>query len=86
MSKLVVAVALVVTLTGCAYNPSFYEETRKMDNSLHNQSMGWFIVSLIKNGERKASIFIGAFLYSIESDKISIFSELGFVAERFKKL
>ena len=40
MSKLVVAVALVVTLTGCAYNPSFYEETRKMDNSLHNQSMG----------------------------------------------
>ncbi len=40
MSKLVVAVALVVTLTGCAHNPSFYEETRKMDNSLHNQSMG----------------------------------------------
>lgn len=40
MHKLVVLLAMVATLGACAYNPAFYEETRMMDNTLHNKSMG----------------------------------------------
>ena len=51
MTKSFVLIALLIALSACAYNPAFYEETRKMDNTLHNKSMGWFIVNAIKDGE-----------------------------------
>ena len=40
MTKSFVLIALLVALSACAYNQAINKETRKMDNTLHNKSMG----------------------------------------------
>ena len=40
MAKFVVMLAMMTILSACAHKPAFYEETRMMDNTLHNKSMG----------------------------------------------
>ncbi|WP_353143088.1 hypothetical protein [Acinetobacter pragensis] len=40
MSKLIIAVMTVATLSACAFDPVSYEQLRQAENLQHNRTMG----------------------------------------------
>lgn len=40
MHKLIIAIAVTLVISACAYNPAFYDEQRAADNNAHDHQNG----------------------------------------------